>query len=106
MMKLLIHWKWTVRLVNKTVHIVFGNVTHIRNYARAMAVDPRTIIAATQPEHIQGRMVEAVDTIKVIRFPEDVWQPTTFPCEKRVTETERIIKGYQRLGVTVVEVTE
>lgn len=90
----------------KTVHIIFGSDSHRTNYARAMAVNPLNVVTATQPEKIQALIKEDVDTIKVIRFPVDVWKPTTFPCEKRVAETEGIIKGFQRLGITIVEVTK
>ncbi|ASR83366.1 hypothetical protein SEA_MEDIUMFRY_76 [Arthrobacter phage MediumFry] len=92
--------------MSNTVHIVFGNAWHAKSYARAKAVNPRLVVNATHPELIQSKMTNDVQTIKVIRYPEEVWKPTTFPCEKRVAETERIIKGYQRLGVTVIEETE
>jgi hypothetical protein len=61
-------------------------------------------VIATQPELIQSKMTNDIQTIVTVRFPDDVWKAPTFPCEKRVTETERIIKGYQRLGVTVLQV--
>lgn len=87
----------------KTVHIVFGSESHRTNYARAMAVNPRTVILATHPEQVQALIKEDVGTIKVIRFPEDFWKPSTDPCKKRVTETEALIKGFRRLGITIVE---
>jgi hypothetical protein len=71
-----------------------------------MVVNPLHVITATRPDLIQALIKEVVDTIKVIRFPEEVWAPTTHPCQKRVTETEGIIKGFQRLGVTIVEVNK
>ncbi len=89
--------------MSDTIHIVFGSASNAKNYSRAKAVNPRFVIIATQPELIQSKMAENIKTIKTVRFPDDVWKPITFPCEKRVAETERIIKGYQRLGVTVVE---
>lgn len=92
--------------MGEVVHIVFGSEAHRSNYARRMAVNPLKVILATQPEKIQRLMTESVDTIKVLRFPKDIWKPPTFPCEKRVAETEGMIKGYQRLGVTVVEIKE
>lgn len=92
--------------MTKTLHIIFGNDSHKRNYARAMAVNPLHVVVATRPDLIHGYTMTTVDTIKVIRFPEDVWKPTTFPCEKRVAETEAIIKSYQKLGITIVEVAK
>ena len=92
--------------MSDTIHIVFGNDWHRRSYARAKAINPIFVVIATEPQKIQPLMKETVKTIKVIRHPAEVWQPTTFPCEKNVRETEGIIKGYQRLGVTVIEVTE
>ncbi|UGL63310.1 hypothetical protein SEA_TOKKI_89 [Arthrobacter phage Tokki] len=89
-----------------TIHIMFGNDWHRRSYSRAKAINPLYVIVATEPQKIQPMMTENIKTIKVIRHPEEVWKPTTFNCEKNVRETEGIIKGYQRLGVTVVEVTE
>lgn len=90
--------------MSDTIHIIFGNASHAKNYSRALAVNPRYVVGVTHPELIQSKMVENIKTIKVVRFPEEVWKPTTFPCEKRVAETERMIKGYQHLGVTIVEV--
>jgi hypothetical protein len=92
--------------VNKKVHIVFGSASNAKNYSRAKAVNPRYVVNATHPELVQSKMAESVDTIVVVRYPEEVWKPITFACEKRVAEMERIIKGYQKLGVTVVEETE
>jgi len=92
--------------MSDTIHIVFGSASNAKNYARAKAINPRFVVIATQPELIQSKMAENVKTIKTVRFPDEVWKPVTFACEKRVAETERIIKGYQRLGVTVVEETK
>jgi len=92
--------------MSDTIHIVFGSASNAKNYARAKAINPRFVVCATHPELIQSKMAENVKTIKTVRFPEDVWKPVTFACEKNVAETERIIKGYQRLGVTVVEETK
>jgi hypothetical protein len=71
-----------------------------------MAVNPRVVILATHPDEVQALITAEIDTIKVIRFPEDIWKPSTHPCEKRAKETETLIKGFRRLGVTVIEVTE
>jgi hypothetical protein len=92
--------------VTKTVHVIFGNESHKNNYARAMAVNPAYVIKATDPEKVQSLIKDDVDTIKLIRFPKDIWKPTTHPCEKRVNETEALIKGFRRLGITIVEVKE
>jgi hypothetical protein len=89
---------------NNTLHIIFGSALNMKNYCRAKAVNPRLAVIATQPELIQSKMTNDIQTIVTVRFPDDVWKAPTFPCEKRVTETERIIKGYQRLGVTVLQV--
>lgn len=89
-----------------TIHIVFGNDWHRRSYARAKAINPIFVVGATEPQKIQPLMTDNIKTIKVIRHPVEVWAPTTFACEKNVKETESIIKGYRRLGVTVVEVTD
>jgi len=89
--------------VTSTIHIVFGNYTHSKVYSMRKAVNPINIVEATHPERIQPMMKESVTTIKLIRLPKDIWQPTSDPCKKRVAETEAIVKGYQRLGVTVVE---
>jgi hypothetical protein len=91
--------------VTNTIHIIFGNYTHAAAYSRRKVVNPIHILTATHPERIQAMMGESVTTIKVIRLPKEIWEPTTHPCQARVSETERIIKGYQRLGVTVVEET-
>lgn len=69
-----------------------------------MVVNPIFVFKATEPEKILGLLKEPVETIKVIRFPKDVWKPTTDPCIKRVKETEDILEGLRRLGVTIVEV--
>lgn len=92
--------------MSNTIHIVFGSASNAKNYARAKAVNPRFVVNATHPELVQSKMAENIDTIKTVRYPEEVWKPITFACEKRVAEMERIIKGYQKLGVTVIEETE
>jgi hypothetical protein len=89
--------------VTSTIHIIFGNYTHINAYSQRKAVNPVNIIVATHPERIQAMMKESVTTIKLIRLPKEIWAPTSDPCKKRVAETEAIVKGYQRLGVTVIE---
>ena len=90
--------------MSKTLHIIFGSALNMKRYCTAKAVNPRLAVLATQPELIQSKMTNDVSEIKVVRYPDEVWKPATFPCEKRVAETERIVKGYQRLDVTVTEV--
>jgi hypothetical protein len=90
--------------MNNTIHIVFGSDSHRTAYSRRYVVNPIYIVTATHPEQIQQLMRDDITTIKTWRLPEEIWSPTTFACEKRVKETENIIKGYQRVGVTVVEV--
>jgi hypothetical protein len=88
---------------SNTVHVIFGNYVHASAYSQRKVVNSVNIVVATHPERIQPLMKESVTTIKVIRLPKEIWEPTTHPCKTRTDETERIIKGYQRLGVTVVE---
>lgn len=89
--------------MSNTIHIIFGNYTHAGAYSQRKVVNPVHILVATHPERIQAMMKESVTTIKLIRLPKEIWEPTSHPCKARVDETERIVKGYQRLGVTVVE---
>lgn len=91
--------------MTKTVHVVFGNVSLTAKYIREDKVDitQNEVIMATHPETVYKYGKDA-SQIFIIRFPEDVWQPTTLPCEKRVKETEGMIKGFRRLGGTVIEV--
>lgn len=86
------------------IHVVFGTESHRTNYARRMAVNPRLVIRATNPSKLQPLMTDEVKEIKIVRVPAEMWVPSTFPCEKAVKETEGMIKGYRRLGVTVTEV--
>lgn len=73
--------------------IVFGTRLLADNWARANHTDPKMVILATEPEKVQGRRGPFV----IVRFPKDVWQPPTFPCEKRVRETEDWIVKDQAL---------
>jgi hypothetical protein len=86
------------------VHVVFGSESHRGNYARNMAVNPRLVVMATQPAKLMPLMTDEVKEIKIVRVPKEMWVAPTFPCEQRVKETEAMIKGYRRLGVTVTEV--
>jgi hypothetical protein len=91
--------------MSKTLHVIFGSALNMKRYCVAKAVNPRLAVMATQPELIQSKMTNDIDTIRVVRYSDEVWVAPTFACEKRVAETERMVKGYQRLGVTVVEET-
>lgn len=92
-------------MISDTLHIIFGNASHSKKYSQTNAINPRFIVLATQPELIISKMALDIHNIKIVRYPEEIWKPTTFPCEKRVRETESMIKGYQKLGVNVMEKT-
>lgn len=90
-------------MISDTLHIIFGNASHSKKYSQTAAINPRFVVLATQPELILSKMALDIHKIVVVRYPEEIWKPTTFPCEKRCNETERMIKGYRNLGVTVIE---
>lgn len=74
--------------MSETLVVVFGSQRLADNWARRNAVNPRRVRLATHPEKFLGHD----GPFKVVRFPEDIWTPTTFPDEKRLKVTEAILK--------------
>ena len=83
--------------------VIFGNQRHasiwaLRNGKRD--VNPHKIIIATRGEPgFRG----VVGPLHVVRVTPEVWLPTTWPCEKRVKETEEVIKRFKDKGEVVTE---
>jgi hypothetical protein len=77
--------------------VIFGSDLIATNWAKANDVPRANVVLATHPD--------LVETIKgpiiVVRVPEREWTPYTMPDEKRVKETERLLKKRKRDGEKV-----
>jgi len=80
----------------KDVVVIFGSERLGELYARRNAINPRKIVLATQPQKLKG----VVGPVKVVKFPEEWWSPTTSACEGRVRDTKDALKV---LGVSETE---
>jgi hypothetical protein len=79
--------------------VVFGSDAIATKWAKKHGIDKKDVVLATHPDR-----VEAMEgAITVVRVTEEEWQPTTFPDEKRVAETEKILKKHKRKGEEVQE---
>lgn len=77
------------------VTIVFGSRLLADKWAQRNAVNPRTVFTATRgAEPLLGHVGWDV---KVVRFDEDIWKPTTFPDERRVKEVEAELRRIESL---------
>jgi hypothetical protein len=50
--------------------------------------------------------LRGLQSITVVRFPSDIWEPTTNPCARRVHEVEEQLKHIQQTGGEVIEYLE
>lgn len=76
--------------------IVFGTDATANLYAFQNETNRSEVILATQPDKLDALSEEVV--VDVVRVPEDVWKPSTYPDEARVKETERKIKEFNNRG--------
>lgn len=82
--------------------IVFGTQRIGAIYALRAGIDPNRIRLATHgADHLRGL---SSGTITVVRVPKEYWTPSTFPCEKRVAETEQALKAFGQAGGTIEDV--
>lgn len=87
------------------VHIIFGSERLMKKYAEDKQLLGQYVLLATHPETLEKIVGYHKDLQFVtVRYPKDVWEPTTHPCSKRVADTETIIKQSKRLGATVTDV--
>lgn len=85
------------------VHIIFGSDLLMKRYVDERKLWGQYTILATHPEklidilnfHAYGVQLFAV------RYPKDVWEPTSNPCGTRVRETEELLRESKRLGAKV-----
>jgi hypothetical protein len=63
--------------------IVFGSDLLAKRWAEENGHDPTRVYLATQPERIQGLW----GPFKLVKYPQDVWVPTSYACEQRVKAT-------------------
>jgi hypothetical protein len=80
--------------------VVFGSDLTATNWAKAQNIPRENVVLATHPE----LLVKLSGPVVVVRVSEDKWQPMTHPDEKRVKETEQILKAYKRKGEDVRDV--
>lgn len=79
--------------------IVFGTQRIGAIYALRNGLNPKRIRLATHGEHhLQGF---SGGTITVVRVSEEVWKPSTHPCELRTKETEQALKALEAAGTTI-----
>jgi hypothetical protein len=79
--------------------VVFGSESIRAKWIRTNRADPEKVILATHPEKLEGHS----GPVLTVRVPKEQWLPTTFPCEKRVRETEDILKRIKKQGGSVGE---
>lgn len=89
-------------MMGPPIVIVFGSERLAQSYARQKAINPRLIHLATRgPDVLRGHRGK----IKVVRYTESVWKPTTFPDEQRVKAMEVELRRIKSLYPdTVLEV--
>ena len=63
-------------------------------------------ILATQPERLIDILNFHVHGVEIVavRYPKNVWEPSSDPCKVRVRETEQLLAESKRLGALVAEV--
>ena len=79
--------------------VVFGTDRIASIWALRNNVSRDSVILATHPEEVE----EMTGPVKVVRVSDEEWQPTTFPDETRVKETEKVLKALKRGGQEVME---
>ncbi len=79
--------------------VVFGSDAIATKWAKKHGVPKENVILATHPDRVEAMEGPMV----VVRVTEEEWKPTTFPDEKRVAETEKILKRHKRKGEEVQE---
>ena len=82
--------------------VIFGTERLASLWARRNAVNPRRVMLATNgAEKLKG-CTSAV----TVRFPKDIWEPSTHPCTNRMNEVEAALKQIKQTGGEVIEYTE
>ncbi|QFG14449.1 hypothetical protein SEA_SLOOPYJOE_82 [Arthrobacter phage Sloopyjoe] len=88
-------------------HVIFGTERLLRQYVEKQKVYGQYVLLATRPDTLQNIIDYPHDSaVKIIavRYPAEIWKPSTHPCEGRVRETEAILKESKRLGADVEEI--
>jgi len=82
--------------------IVFGSQRIGAIYALRNGLNPNRVKLAT----MGGDVLKGFKgvSVTVVRVPKDVWVPPTFPCERRVAETEQALKAFAEAGGSVEDV--
>lgn len=76
--------------------VVFGSDATATMYAFQTSQQRSEMVLATHPEELE-RLDCSVE-VDVVRVTPDVWQPTTYPDEARVKETEKKLKDFTKRG--------
>ncbi len=79
------------------IHVVFGTQRLAMQYIWLYGVVAENVILATDPDNLDGHK----GSVTTVRYSEEVWQPPTLPCEKRVRETEEAIRRLKKAGSEV-----
>lgn len=79
--------------------IVFGSERIATIWALRNDVPRENVVLATDPVAVE----KLVGPVTVVRVSKDEWQPTTFPDENRVRQTEDLIKEHKKNKDEVVE---
>lgn len=82
------------------IYVMFGNQRHSAIYGLRKGIDRKLIMEATDgDDKLQGFR----GPLTVVRLPEHIWKPTTWPCEKKVKEVEDFIKRMKQMDYEVIE---
>jgi hypothetical protein len=80
--------------------VVFGSDLIATKWAAENDIPRENVVLATHPDEVE----DLVGPVIVVRVDEEKWQPHTFPDEKRVAETEKLLKKHKKGGDEVQEV--
>lgn len=79
--------------------VVFGSERLAELWARRNAYNPRKIVLAMQgADKLRGYKGQII----TVRFPKEIWEPTSNPCATRVREVETELKRIIQEGGDVI----
>lgn len=80
--------------------VVFGSDLTATKWAKKNNIPRENVVLATRPDEVE----DMVGPVIIVRVSEEAWQPTTLPDDKRVKETEKLLKAHKKKGEEVQEV--
>lgn len=80
------------------LHVVYGSEALLSKYMNSNKLWGQYGVMATHPDKVQKIIDYHQGDLNVVtvRYPADIWKPSTDPCSKRVKETDGILKTWRR----------